>query len=158
VFPNQPYNAITNPTWGEVKDFFRHPLQGVYEWGTYLLGVLLPPSMFPGGNTTIEIPRIGVTQLATNAACRQALLGRGTCPNCVTPTRSQKQKIIDEFFGGRPTRLLPDRNTGEIVGEMTTDSGPVRKVIYEHTDSGTPRPHINLHDDATGTNIHVVLK
>jgi len=29
---------------------------------------------------------LGVTQLGTEAACHQAQLRRGTCPNCVTPS------------------------------------------------------------------------
>jgi RHS repeat-associated protein len=99
----------------------------VRNFGDALLGALLPAAPLPGGNITIEVPR------------------------------SRETDIIDEFIGGRPTRPLLDRQTGAVAGEMTTDAGPTRRVIYGHTDPGTPQWHINLHDDATGTNIHVIL-
>jgi hypothetical protein len=50
----------------------------------------------------------------------------------------------DDFLQGWPTRQPVDRNTGQVVGEITTDSGPERIVRYAHTDRGIPRPHLNM--------------
>jgi len=74
----------------------------------------------------------------------------------ITRMAAEAQAMADGWSRGQSTRPIIDRQTGRVVGEITT--GGDRVIRYPHTDSGTPQPHWNLEDKGTGTNIHVVIK
>ncbi len=88
----------------------------------------------------------------------KAGLGNAAQPvvRVISRTAEVAKRMAEKFFGGRPTRPIIDRQTGNPVGRISTDG--TRVVREPHTDSKTPQLHWNLEDKDKKTNIHVIIK